>query len=100
MTRPEDPIGEARRLGTLEAESFDAGLRARERREREDRMSRAVVGADEEGHHPCGPPREVSMMVWQLQRDVERLGAFHHAVLHSRAWRLVQLLRRPFGRAW
>ena len=35
-----------------------------------------------------------------LRQDVERLAAFHQAVLHSRAWQLIQWARRPFGRAW
>lgn len=98
---PEDDLGEARNLGRLEAEAFDRRLREAEARDREVRLARLAASTDREEEASWsgggdGSPYEV----WQLRRDVERLAGFHQAVLHSRAWRLLQALRRPFGRAW
>ncbi len=103
--RRED-LGQAEQLGRLKAEKLDAELRAAEQREREIRLSRlAWEGMDGE---PAGPaafaPAALeggnAAEIWRLRQDVERLAAFHQAVQRSRAWRLVQWARRPFGRAW
>jgi hypothetical protein len=94
-----DALEEAQLLGRLEAESFDAALRERERHEREERLTRLVAsGLDSDVdfdlfHEPTGA-------TWRLRQDVARLSAFHQAVLHSRAWRLIQAARRLVGRAW
>jgi hypothetical protein len=95
----EADLREARRLGQLEAEAFERHLRARESVELQDRLSRLACGADDTA---VDTPilRESSLEVLRLQREIERLASFHQAVLHSRAWTLVQQLRRPFGRAW
>ncbi len=37
---------------------------------------------------------------WQIERQLELFHEFHRALSRSRAWRLVQALRRPFGRDW
>lgn len=97
-----DVLEEARRLGRLEAERHDLALREREGSEREKRLALLSLGVDEPVWEP--PSRstaaESSSTVWRLQQDVERLAAFHRAVVHSKAWRVIQALRRPFGRAW
>jgi hypothetical protein len=100
--REEDDLAAACRLGRLEGESFNTALRERERCEREERLTRLAVG-DEAAFQPA---RELFSEPWggdgswRLQQDVDRLAAFHLAVLHSRAWRLVQVLRRLVGREW
>ena len=90
---PAEEIAQARHLGQLEGERYDAELRERERAAiaaRRDRLAGEVT-AD-----PGIGAAEGS----RLQRQVEDLASFQGAVLRSRGWRLLQLLRRPFGRAW
>jgi hypothetical protein len=97
---PIDELDEARHLGRLEAERYDLRLRERESREREERLVRLAAGAE-----TAGEPEEFvagggSSSLWRLQQDNDRLAEFHRAVVNSKAWHLVQALRRPFGRAW
>jgi hypothetical protein len=99
-----DAVEDARLLGRLEAERFDAALREREQQEREDRLTRLAAG-DEAAVEPAlnlsgdsGPVGTAEN--WRLRQDVERLAAFHHAVLHSKSWRLIQVARRLVGRGW
>lgn len=100
MTSPDiDDLADLRRLGRLEAESFDTALRERERCEREERLTRLAAG-DEPAFEPAGLLGESSGATWRLQQDYERLAAFHHAVLHSKAWRAIQAARRLVGRSW
>jgi hypothetical protein len=95
-----DELDEARRLGRLEAERCDLGLREREGREREDRLVRLASGTEmtwePEGVGAAGS----SSGHWRLRQENERLSEFHRAVVSSKVWRLAQALRRPFGRAW
>lgn len=100
--QPEDPLAPARQAGRLEGERFDARLRRRERREREDCLTRRVWlrDADDEDAAVSLAGGTTSGEVWRLQQRVDELAAFHAAVLRSRSWRLLQALRRPFGRAW
>lgn len=97
---PTDEIDEARRLGRLEAERYDLTLREREGREREERLVRLAVGAEDSWETAAPLLNDSSSTVWRLQQDNERLAEFHRAVVNSKAWRLIQALRRPFGRAW
>jgi len=101
MNERHDDLDPARQLGRLLAERLDLTLRAEEQREREIRLSRFAWSG---GEDPVLPDDEGDLPstteVWRLRQDVERLAAFHQAVLHSRAWRLIQWARRPFGRAW
>lgn len=97
---PGTPFEDSRTLGRMEAERFEAALRAQESREREDRLSRLAWGSDDVGHILAAGGGESSAVVRRLQQDVERLAGFHHAVLHSKAWRVIQRLRRVVGRAW
>ena len=98
----EDPLAPARLAGRLEGQRFDARLRRRERREREDRLTRRIwaQGPDDEDAAAALPDGATQGEVWRLQQRVDELASFHTAVLRSRAWRLVQAVRRPFGRAW
>jgi hypothetical protein len=97
-----DELALAREAGRLEAEAFDRALREAEAREREERLGRLVWGAAGEGYREAAgaDAAAAAETVWRLQQDVARLAAFHRAVLRSRAWRLIQWARRPFGRAW
>jgi hypothetical protein len=97
-----DELAAARDLGRLEAESYDRELREREEREREERLARLSLGAEgaRDAGAPLPLPSDSSSTFWRLQQENQRLIEFHRAVVKSRAWRLVQALRRPFGRAW
>lgn len=97
MQPSDDPLADARHLGRLEGERFVAHLRAAELHERQERLTRlAASHADDD----VTGPLEENGAAWRLRQEVERLTAFHDAVVQSRAWRLVQAVRRPFGRAW
>jgi hypothetical protein len=109
MSEQREDLRQAEELGRLKAERLEAALRMAEQQERElcfaslvwdgtgaeflaQTQSGAIGGSGWEGANGAE--------VWRLRQDVERLSAFHQAVLRSRAWRLVQSLRRPLGRAW
>lgn len=98
-----DAVEDARLLGRLEAERFDAALRERELQDREDRLTR-LAGGDESAVEPAlhlfNDQGTGTTETWRLRQEVERLGAFHHAVVHSRSWRLIQIARRLIGRGW
>jgi hypothetical protein len=85
---------------------LDLTLCAQEQRERELRLVRFAEDGEEAalawdaGDAGDAGDLPAATEVWRLQQDVERLASFHQAVLRSRAWRLVQWARRPFGRAW
>lgn len=98
---PHEPSTLAEHCGRLEAERFDLDLRERERREREDRLTRLASGGDDTVAVAGSiGPRESSELFLRMQRDLEQLSAFHQAVVRSKAWKLIQAVRRPFGRAW
>lgn len=100
MSEPQNVPAVAMHYGRLEAERFDLDLRERELREREDRLTRLASGAEDTVVVSGVGPRESSELFLRMQRDLEQLAAFHQAVVHSRAWKLIQAVRRPFGRAW
>jgi hypothetical protein len=83
---PETPAERGRRLAT----TLDAGLRAIEYHEREERLNELAS----KPYDPHGLPSD------RQQFDFERLRAFHSAVQRSWVWRLAQRVRRPLGRAW
>ncbi len=97
----ERALADAERLGRLEAESFEAGLREIERRERENLMGRSALASglfaspDQDE-----APAVTNTEVLRLRREIDRLADFHRTLLHSRSWRLLQALKRPLGRAW
>lgn len=84
-------------LGSVEGERFDRKLRERERSEREERLVRIAMEAD--AREAVGAVVGSADSA-RLRRQVDELASFHTAVLRSRGWRLLQLLRRPFGRDW
>lgn len=90
----------ARRMGELEGAAFDAALAARERAERSDRLSRITLGSDD-ADLPVGEPSVPSRRDRaENETRLRELTLFHHAVVHSRSWQLLQRVRRLFGRAW
>jgi hypothetical protein len=94
---------EAEDHGELEASAFDLRLRALESREREDRLTRLVAERPDLAASPALPYAGGAAdagEVERLRRQVGQLAEYHQAVLRSKGWRLVQTLRRPFGRAW
>jgi hypothetical protein len=100
MSEAHEPLNLAEHCGRLEAERFDLDLREMERREREDRLTRLASGGDDAVAVAGLGPRESSELFLRMQRDLEQLSAFHRAVVRSKAWKLIQAVRRPFGRAW
>ncbi len=83
---PDQPaVIEARRLGQRGGEGLDDRLREEERYGRG--RAFAVARPQRLAHH------------WQLS-EMERLAEFHGAVVNSKAWRIVQRLRRLVGRDW
>jgi hypothetical protein len=99
MSSPSAPLEDSQMLGRMEAERFDEALRDLERREREDRLARLALGVDD-GPIALAGDGLSSAVVRRLQQDVERLAGFHHAVLKSKPWRVIQGMRRLVGRAW
>ena len=113
MNEQREDLRQAEELGRFKAERLDAALRTAERRERElcfaglvwgegasGSPALAAAAAGDGGRAQGRDDGAIGVEVWRLRQDVERLAAFHQAVQRSRAWRLVQTLRRPFGRAW
>jgi hypothetical protein len=93
-------IAEAQRSGRRDGEAFSLALKEHELQERQERLTRLAWGAEGEAAFSAAEPQPAGTAVLRLEHDMEQLAAFHQAVLESRAWRLVQRLRRPFGRAW
>lgn len=92
---------EAQRLGELEARAFDLRLRQLESRDREDRLTRLVAERPDLAATPAPLPGGAdAAQVERLQREVALLAEFQSALLRSKGWRILQTLRRPFGRAW
>ena len=92
---------EAEDCGELEARAFDLRLRALESREREDRLTRLVAERPDLAASPALPYAGGDIVeVERLRRQVGQLADYHQAVLRSKGWRLVQAMRRPFGRSW
>jgi hypothetical protein len=90
----EDPsLADARKLGELEAELLHLRLRLRESLARELRLVERTTKAEEALENALATEHE-------LRQQVERYSSFHRAVEHSRAWRMIQAVRRLVGRAW
>jgi hypothetical protein len=101
-TRPARPSDEqrndasraaARKLGELEAELLHLRLRLKESLARELRLVERTMTAEETLENALATEHE-------LRQQIERYSNFHRAVEQSRAWKLVQAVRRLFGRAW
>lgn len=96
-----DQTREAERCGELEAKDFDSRLRELESRERQDRLTRLVAERPDLAAFPAPPPGGAdAAQMERLQREVALLADYHLAVARSKGWRVLQALRRPFGRAW
>jgi len=95
-----DEIAKEKNAGTLEAQSFDLRLRVLEAHEREDRLVRLVSERPDLAAAPAPFAMYDAVVVSRLQQQIELLAGFQRAVLRSKGWRLLQALRRPFGRAW
>jgi len=88
-----EPPVDARRLGEAEAELLHVRLRLRESLARELRLLERTIKAEEALENALETETE-------LRLQVERYASFHRAVEHSRAWGMIQAVRRLFGRAW
>ena len=84
---------EARKLGELEAEVLHLRLRLKESLARELRLVERAVKAEENVENALANEHD-------LRLQVERYAEFHRAVERSRAWKVVQSLRRLLGRKW
>jgi Glycosyl transferase family 2 len=80
-------------LGAAEAELTEARLRLRECLERERRLIDQVFGAEERLAETLSTEHELRM-------QIARYAEFHEAVKKSRSWKLLQAVRRLFGREW
>ena len=99
MDDQEHPVDEPVEAGgRAQAEAFDAELRRIEERELIERLT--CLAAGEGGWTDGGAEATTPTEVARLQDRVEELTAFRQAVLDSRPWRLIQAVRRVFGRDW
>ena len=99
MARETSSIEQAQHSGRREAEAFETGLREVEDEQRAKRLSRLTAAHEDDA--PDGRSfGSASTEIARLRRQVEILASYRAAVLGSRAWRVIQALRRPFGRAW
>ena len=95
----EDTAAAARRRGRLAAEAFDRQLREVESRERQELLARQRQWSGLDPGPPVGGTASADT-VRRLQAEVESLAAFRDAVVRSKAWQAIQMLRRLVGRAW
>lgn len=96
-----DETLDAQRRGELEAKAFDLRLRQLESRDREDRMTRLVAERPDLAAAPAPLPGGAdTVQVEQLRRQVAQLAEFQAALFRSKGWRVLQMMRRPFGRSW
>lgn len=86
-------LAEARTQGELEADVVHLRLRLKESLARELRLVERTMKAEEALENALAIEHE-------LRLQVERYSAFHRAVEHSRAWKMIQAVRRLLGRAW
>ena len=84
---------QAARLGRAEAEAADLRLRLKESQEREQRLIERVFEAEEKYY-------DALAMEHNLRIQIHRYAEFNRALQKSRAWRLIQYLRRLVGREW
>lgn len=93
VSREEDRLADARRLGEAEAEVVDLELRLKESLTRERRLLDTTVEL-QEALEQAGRTEQ------ELRQQIERYATYHRAVERSGAWRLVQFLRKLVGRKW
>lgn len=83
-------LDEARARGIAAARAFDTRLRLEEAEDRQELLLR--------GQRPAGDIDRAELE--GLRAQVSEFRSFYFAVIHSRGWKLMQALRRTFGRAW
>jgi hypothetical protein len=86
-------LAQARTFGELEADVVHLRLRLKESLARELRLVERTTKAEEALENALATEHE-------LRLQVERYSGFHRAVERSRAWKMIQAVRRLFGRAW
>lgn len=83
-------LDEARARGVAAARALDFRLRLEETLERQELLIEAIQ-----------TPADVDRAELEgLRRQVSSFRSFYYAVIHSKGWKLVQVLRRLTGRAW
>jgi uncharacterized protein involved in type VI secretion and phage assembly len=96
--RQEESLRRARELGRRDAETFALRLERQEQQERETRLARlAWRPRRREEEWADG---EASLRVVQLEGRIHELNSYVQAVESSTPWRVIQWVRRLFGRAW
>jgi hypothetical protein len=80
-------------LGELEAQAHDLELRLRESVAREQRLVELASRSEAVAEELRRNDRE-------MRARIERYSRFHEDLEHSRIWRLIQAVRRLFGREW
>lgn len=86
----------ARERGLLAAAVFEQSLRQEESRQREDLFGRQVWA-------PAGAGQvagDAAATIQRLQAEVDHYSGFYSAVVNSKSWRLIQVVRRLVGRGW
>ena len=97
----DDPLADARLAGRREAQLLDLRLRQREAREREDRLGRLVAERSDLSMAPATRGSIVdSVRIERLERELSEVTSYQSAILRSKGWKMVQSVRRLFGRAW
>jgi hypothetical protein len=86
-------ISQARQLGEAQAELADLRLRLQESLAREQALLQRTLEAEEHLEDALGTEHD-------LRSQIERYARFHRDISHSRAWRMIQRVRRVFGREW
>lgn len=94
---PEPELARWRRAGAQAGEELDSRLREVEHRGRVARAMHFAPPSPSLNPAPTPPNREET---WRLACELEIVRAFQERVFRSRGWRVLQALRRPFGRAW
>jgi hypothetical protein len=89
----ESDLSAAAALGRAEAELTETKLSLRESQEREQGLVESVLSARERLANAQATEEE-------LRIQMRRYAQFYEAVQRSRAWKIVQYLRRLFGREW
>src|SRR5262245_24025848 len=88
-----EAIAKSRDLGAAEAELADLRLRVKENEEREQRLIEQIFSAQERLGDALATEAE-------LRIQLGRYAQFYEAVQRSRAWRVIQYIRRLVGREW
>lgn len=96
--RQEDRLRRARERGRREAEDFVLGLERREQQERETRLARLAWKPRRRDEDWAD--EEAGLRVVQLEARIHELNRYVQAVESSTPWRVIQWVRRLFGRAW